>query len=72
MFALFACPQASKVALARCHLMMGNWTQAVESAEVVLDEDRHNIRAIFVKAESKFNLCEFEHSLVLFHRGLVN
>jgi hypothetical protein len=50
---------------------MGNWENALEAAEDVLDEDKQNIKAIFVKAEALFNICEFEHSLVLFHRGLV-
>ena len=69
-FCLFL--QQAKVALARCHLMMGSWGNALEAAEVVLGEDKRNIKAIYVKAEALFNLCEFEHSLVHFHRGLVN
>jgi hypothetical protein len=51
---------------------MGNWENALEAAEDVLEEDKHNIKATYVKAESLFNICEFEHSLVLFHRGLVS
>ncbi len=31
-----------------------------------------NIRALLVKAEALFNLCQFEHSMVHFHRGLVS
>ena len=27
--------------------------------------------ATLIKAESLYNLCQFEHALVLFHRGLV-
>ncbi len=52
--------------------MMGSWEEALEAAEAVLVEDKRNIKAVFVKAEALFNLCEFEHSLVLFHRGLVS
>ena len=64
--------QASKVAFARCHLLMGSWQEALDAAQVVLNEDKRNIKSIYVKAEALFNLCEFEHSLVLFHRGLVS
>ena len=52
--------------------MMGSWENALEAAEVVIAEDKKNIKAVFVKAEALFNICEFEHSLVLFHRGLVS
>jgi hypothetical protein len=52
--------------------MMGSWEEALKAAEAVLVEDKRNIKAVFVKAEALFNLCEFEHSLVLFHRGLVS
>ena len=33
-------------------------------AETVISTD-----AIYVKAQSLFNLCDFEHSLIMFHRG---
>jgi hypothetical protein len=63
--------QQAKVANARCHLLMGSWEDALEAAEIVLADDKYNIKSIFVKAEALFNLCLFEHSLVHFHRGLV-
>lgn len=50
---------------------MGSWEDALEAAEIVLADDKFNIKSIFVKAEALFNLCLFEHSLVHFHRGLV-
>ena len=60
------------MAFARCHLLMGNWQDALDAAQVVLNDDKRNIKSVYVKAESLFNMCEFEHSLVLFHRGLVS
>ena len=51
---------------------MGSWEEALKAAEDVLVEDKRNIKGVFVKAEALFNLCKFEHSLVLFHRGLVS
>ena len=50
---------------------MGNWPSALQSAEDVLKEAKRNLRAIFIKAESLFNLCYFEHAMVHFYRGLV-
>ncbi len=50
---------------------MGSWVKALRAAEVVLSDDKYNIKSIYVKAEALFNLCLFEHSLVHFHRGLV-
>ena len=57
--------------MAKCHLMMGNFTDAMKAAEIVLSKDRKNIQAIQVKAESLYNSCFFEHALVLFYRGKV-
>ena len=57
--------------IARCHLRMGNWTDAMKAAEIVMSKDRKNINAIQIKAESLYNSCFFEHALVLFHRGQV-
>ena len=51
---------------------MGSWQNALDGAQEVLNDDKRNIKSIYVKAESLFNMCEFEHSLVLFHRGLVS
>jgi hypothetical protein len=51
---------------------MCNWEKALASSEVVLAENGKNIRALLVKAEALFNLCQFEHAMVHFHRGLVS
>ena len=62
---------AALTVLAKCHLMMGHWTDAMKSAEIVLSKEKKNVQAILVKAESLYNQCFFEHALVLFHRGRV-
>ena len=41
----------------------------VKASEIVMSRDKNNVRAILVKAESLYNTCFFEHSLILFHRG---
>ena len=33
--------------------------------------DGYNYKGIHIKAEALFNLCYFEHAMVLFHRGTV-
>ena len=57
--------------LAKCHLLMGHWTDAMKAAEIVLGKERKNVQAMLVKAEALYNSCFFEHALVLFHRGKV-
>ena len=57
--------------LAKCHLLMGHWMDALKAAEIVMKRDRKNTLAILVKAEALYNTCFFEHALVLFHRGNV-
>ena len=48
---------------------MGDWKYAEMAAEVVLDVDKYFVKAIYAKAEALYNTCQFEHALVLFHRG---
>lgn len=57
--------------LAKCHLLMGHWTEAMKAAEIVMSKDKNNTGAILVKAEAFYNSCYFEHALLLFHRGKV-
>ena len=57
--------------LAKCHLMMGHWIDAMKAAEIVLAKEKRNVGALLVKAEALYNTCFFEHALVLFHRGKV-
>ncbi len=56
---------------ARCLLLMGQWKSASMAADAVLDSDRLFLRAMLIKAEALYNTCDFEHALVLFHRGRI-
>ena len=47
----------------------GSWEAALRAAEYVLDQVPRNSKGILIKAESLFNLCQFELALVYFHRG---
>ena len=58
--------------LAKCHLLLGSWHLAREAAERVLEVDSKFVKAIYAKAESLYNTCQFEQALVLFHRGSVS
>ena len=58
--------------LARCHLMMGHWIDALKASEIVMSKDKKHLGAMLVKAEALYNTCFFEHALVLFHRGRVS
>lgn len=46
-------------------------TLLVKAAEFVLEQEPKNTKAILIKAEGLFNLCQFELALVFFHRGQV-
>ncbi len=37
----------------------------------MLKADKTYVKALLVKAEALYNTCNFEHALVLFHRGQV-
>ena len=41
------------------------------SLSLSLDRDKTFVKALLVKAEALYNTCNFEHALVLFHRGQV-
>ena len=58
--------------LAKCHLILGNLAEARTVAEKVLDTDIANVTAIYVKAESLYYTCKYEHAMVMYHRGLVS
>ena len=57
--------------LARCYLLMGNWEYAKLCSELVLESDPDFVKAIYARAEALYNTCQFEHALVLYHRGKV-
>ena len=44
---------------------------ALEDAQDVLYKDPEFVMAIFGKAESLFNICQFEHALLFYCKGQV-
>ena len=38
----------------------------------VLLMDKKYLKAFIIKAEALFQICQFEHSLLVFHRGAVS
>jgi tetratricopeptide (TPR) repeat protein len=54
---------------AEAHLSMGDYRSALRTAETILCTKKQSIRAIRVKADSMFNLCDFEHALVTYYKG---
>ena len=48
------------------------WQEALDDAEEIIKVDNTNVQAIFCRAESLFNLCQFENSLCAFYRGQVS
>ena len=64
--------QYNQATRAKCFLLMGQWEKACRAADVVLVEDKAFVKALVVKAEALYNTCDFEHALVLFHRGQVS
>lgn len=63
--------QPATLSKAKCNLAIGRWKPAIQASEEVLFVDQINCKAIFIKAEALYNLCYFEHALLLFHRGQV-
>ena len=59
---------------ARLHLDTGNYLKALKCAEIVLWQPnfKQSSRSIFVKSQALFNLCDFEHALIMFHKGINN
>ena len=69
----------------KCNLALGDWKvsshtkilsdyhdqDALRDAEHVLEKDPVFVKAIYGKAESLFNLCQFEHALVQYCQGQV-
>ena len=58
--------------LARLYLVTNKWNLATEAADMVLQNDKRSTKARLVKAEALFNVCQFEHAMVHFYRGMVN
>lgn len=64
--------QEALTLLARVYLLTNDWGLATEAADMVLNKDKKSTKARLVKAEALFNVCQFEHAMVHFHRGMVN
>ncbi|XP_055919299.1 outer dynein arm-docking complex subunit 4 isoform X2 [Eupeodes corollae] len=58
------------VARSKCYLLLGEASKALNDAEMALNEEPNNMRAIYQKAESLYYLGQFEQSLMFFHRVL--
>ena len=54
---------------AKTFLAMGDYRAALRTAETILCTKKNSLAAIKVKADSLFNLCDFEHSLVTYYKG---
>ena len=54
---------------AQCLLAVGNYTLAQTVADQVLQQSPTFTEALLVKAEAFYNSCQFEHALLIFHRG---
>ena len=59
------------VLLAVIYLKTNQWANATNAADLVLKKDKRSNKARLVKAEALFNVCQFEHAMVHFHRGMV-
>ena len=57
--------QKALVLLAKIYLLTNDWGNAIGAAELALEINRKNITAIQIKADSLFNICQFERALVL-------
>ena len=64
--------QNAMTLLARLYLVTNKWNLATEAADMVLQNDKRSTKARLVKAEALFNVCQFEHAMVHFYRGMVN
>ena len=55
----------------KLHLDSGNYLKALKCAEIVLWQPyyKNSLKAIYVKSQALFNLCDFEHALIMFHKG---
>ncbi|KAG8225874.1 hypothetical protein J437_LFUL004804 [Ladona fulva] len=57
------------VSRSRCHLAIGQPANALQDAEAALTIEPGYIRGIYQKAEALYQLGDFEHSLMFYHRG---
>ena len=57
-------------AMAQCYLGLGEFETSKMWAEDVLRNDPNYIPAAQIKGESLYNICDFEHAMVVFSTGL--
>ena len=57
-------------AMAQCYLDLGEFDTSKKWAEDVLKNDPNYIPAVLIKGESLYNICDFEHAMVVFSSGL--
>ena len=53
-------------------MLTGDYRQAIQLAQRVLEMDSRYINAVMIKAESLYNSCQFEHALLSFHKARVS
>ena len=56
---------------AELELQTGDYPSALKNAGTVLRERKTSWKAVLIKAECLYNLCEFEHALIMYHKGKV-
>jgi hypothetical protein len=54
---------------AELELVTRDFKSALKTAGTVLRERKKSRKAIFIKAECLYNLCQFEHALIMYHKG---
>ena len=64
--------QSAMSLLADIYLKTNDWANATHAADIVLEKGKSHNKARLVKAEALFNVCQFEHAMVHFHRGMVS
>ena len=64
--------QDALVLLSKCHLLNLSWDEALRLADKALNFNKKDVRAMIVKGEALFNVCQFEHAMVFFSRALVS
>ena len=58
--------------LAEIELKKGDYPKALKTSGTIMRTEKTNLKAIFVRAEALFNMCDFEHALMLYHKGKKN
>ena len=54
---------------AELELQTGDYQSALKSAGTILVQRKNSWKAIYIRAECLYNMCEFEHALIMYHKG---